>query len=55
MAVKQHEIKDLKTKCKHLQEVVEYYKSNNMSSEEKNSTNNNNMNEAAQEYSVNKP
>lgn len=35
IAVQHHEIKDLETKCKHLEEAVEYYKSNNMSSEGK--------------------
>ena len=55
LVTQQHEIKDLKTKCKFLQEAVKYYRSNTMSSEGENSANNNNMTKVAQEHSVNEP
>lgn len=55
MAVQKEEIMALKSKCKHLEEAMEYYKNKTMSSEGENLVNNNNMNQASQEYSVYKP
>jgi len=39
MAMQKEEIMALKTKCKHLEDVVAYYKSNSMNNEGENSVN----------------
>lgn len=55
MAMQKEEIMDLKTKCKHLEEVVAYYKNNTMRNEGENSVNYNKKNQPTQEQSVYMP